>query len=327
MFASGFMNTSTLPILDQLSALGDETRARLLSLLERGELTVSELCSVLQLPQPSVSRHLRTLSEAGWVTSRADGRNRHYRMADSLDRASRELWSLVREGLDEEPVGVRDRERARAVLQERRRRSVEFFAATADRWDEVRIELYGRGADLLPLYGLLDPSWVVGDLGAGTGTLAELLAPFVHSVLAVDRSGPMLDAARARLAGIDNAEVRLGELEDLPVEDGTLDLAILSLVLHHVVDPRASLSEACRVLRPSGRVLVVELREHERGALYAESMGHVWPGFDPETLCLWMTEAGFVDVRVRPVPPNLEASGPSLFLATGSKTPSPSIDP
>jgi len=314
------MNTSTPPILGQLSALGDETRARLLSLLERGELTVSELCAVLQLPQSSVSRHLRTLSEAGWVTSRADGRNRHYRIADALDRASRELWGLVREGIDDEPVAVRDRERAQAVLQERRRRSVEFFAATADRWDELRIDLYGRGADLLPLYGLLDPSWVVGDLGAGTGTLAERLAPFVHSVVAVDRSGPMLDAARARLAGIDNAEVRLGELEDLPVENGALDLAILSLVLHHVVDPRASLSEACRVLRPSGRVLVVELREHERGAEYAESMGHVWPGFDPETLCRWMTEAGFADVQVRPVPPELEASGPSLFLATGSKS-------
>lgn len=313
------MNTSTLPILGQLSALGDETRARLLSLLERGELTVSELCAVLQLPQPSVSRHLRTLSEAGWVTSRADGRNRHYRMADSLDRASRELWGLVREGLDEEPVGVRDRERARAVLQDRRRRSVEFFAATADRWDELRIDLYGRGADLIPLFGLLGPSWVVGDLGAGTGALSERLAPFVRSVVAVDRSGPMLDAARARLAGIANADVRLGELEDLPVEEETLDLAILSLVLHHVVDPGSPLSEAWRVLRPTGRVLVVELREHERGAEYAESMGHVWPGFDPDTLARWMTEAGFVDVHVRPVPPDLEASGPSLLLATGSK--------
>jgi SAM-dependent methyltransferase len=320
MFASESMNTSTLPILGQLSALGDETRARLLSLLEGGELTVSELCAVLQLPQPSVSRHLKTLSEAGWVRSRADGRNRHYRMADSLDRASRELWGLVREGLDREPVGVRDRERARAVLQERRRRSVAFFAAAADRWDELRIELYGRGADLIPLFAVLDPSWVVGDLGAGTGTLAERLAPFVRSVVAVDRSGPMLDTARARLRGIDNTEVRLGELEALPVEDGALDLAILSLVLHHVVDPKAALSEAFRVLRPAGRVLVVELREHERGAEYAKSMGHVWPGFGPETMSEWMTAAGFAHVHVRPVPPDLEASGPSLFVATGSKS-------
>ncbi len=313
------MNTSTLPILGQLSALGDETRARLLSLLEGGELTVSELCAVLQLPQPTVSRHLRTLSEAGWVTSRADGRNRHYRIADSLDAASQELWGLVREGLDEEPVRARDRERARVVLRERRRRSAEFFAMAADRWDDLRLDLYGRSADLLPLYGLLDRSWDVGDLGTGTGALAERIAPYVRSVVAVDRSGPMLQAAEARLAGLGNVEVRLGDLEALPIRDGTLDLVILSLVLHFVADPATALAEASRVLRPTGRVLVVEPRGHERGAEYAESMGHVWAGFDPDAMAAWMVDAGFEDANVRPVPPDLQASGPSLFLATGSK--------
>ena len=321
------MNTTTAPpILDHLSALGDETRVRLLVLMEGGEFTVSELCAVLQIPQPTVSRHLKTLADDGWVRSRAEGRNRHYRVPADLGEPHRELWRVVRAGLGTGGIWAADAERARQVLAERRRRSAEFFAASAERWDHLRRDLFGARADLLPLLGFVDPAWVVGDLGIGTGGLAATLAPFVGKLIGVDRSPAMLKEAGRRLEGMDNVEVRLGDLEELPIGDGALDVAILSLVLHYVVDPAQVLREAWRTLKPGGRTLVVEMRAHERGAEYAEEMGHVWPGFEEDRMARWLGEAGFTRVSVRPLPPDPAAGGPLLFIATGVR-PSHSGDP
>jgi ubiquinone/menaquinone biosynthesis C-methylase UbiE/DNA-binding HxlR family transcriptional regulator len=316
------MNTTAAPpILDHLSALGDETRTRILALLERSELTVSELCDAIQLPQPTVSRHLRTLADDGWVVSRAEGRNRHYRVSPLLDGASLELWRIVRDDLQKHAVYTADAERARGVMAERHRRAATFFAGVADRWDDLRVQLFGSRAELLPLFALLDGRWTVGDLGCGTGALAALLAPFVHRIIGVDRSDAMLAAARRRLEGIDNVELRAGDLENLPVADGELDLAVLSLVLHYVADPRDVLEEAHRALGPGGRVLLVEMRSHERGAEYAEEMGHVWPGFDPGRMTQWLLEAGFQAVQARPIPPDPAARGPLVFVATGTRGP------
>jgi ArsR family transcriptional regulator len=314
------MNTTSPPILDHLSALGDETRTRLLLVLEASEFTVSELCAVLQTPQPTVSRHLRTLAEDGWVVHRAEGRNRHYRMAETLEPGSRELWRVVRRGLDvDSGIYADDSERAAGVLADRRRRSAEFFAASADRWDHLRRDLFGGRAELLPLFGLLEPEWRVGDLGTGTGGLAALLAPFVREVVGVDRSPEMLEAARERLRGTSNVELRAGELETLPIEDASLDLAVVSLVLHYVLDPDRVVAEAHRTLRRGGRILVVEMRAHDRGPEYAESMGHVWPGFEAGCMAARLRDAGFEAVHAAPLPPDPEAAGPLLFLARGRK--------
>jgi ArsR family transcriptional regulator len=309
--------TAPPPILEHLSALGDETRTRVLLLLERSEFTVTELCAVLQVPQPTVSRHLRTLAQDGWVAARAEGRNRHYRLSGSLSPASRALWRVVREGLGSDGVYAADAERARQVLAERRRRSAEFFAASADRWDHLRHDLFGHRADLLPFFGLLDPAWTVGDLGTGTGGLAAALAPFVRRVVGVDRSEAMLEAAAHRLEGTANVELRHGDLVALPVEEGELDVAVLSLVLHYVVDPLEVLRDTRRALVAGGRLVVVEMRPHDRGAEFAEEMGHVWPGFDPSDMRRWMAEAGFTHVHARSLPPDPQALGPLLFFATG----------
>lgn len=311
--------TATPPVLDHLSALGDETRTRLLALLERGEFNVSELCQALQLPQPTVSRHLRTLADDGWLVVRSEGRQRHYRLAEGLDEIHQDLWGVVRSSLRDFPVYARDAERARHVLAERKRRSAEFFAASAERWTELREDLFGARAEFSPLLGLLGSDWTVGDLGAGTGGLAEMMAPFVGRVIGVDRSRPMLDAAAGRLEMLDNVELRVGELESLPLEDHELDLAVLSLVLHYVVEPSRVLEEAHRVLRAGGRLLVVDMQAHDRGPLYAHEMGHVWPGFEAGQLREWLTEAGFVRPVVRPLPPDPEARGPRLFIATAER--------
>ncbi len=307
---------SSPAILDRISVLGDETRTRILALLERSEFTVSELCSALQSPQPTVSRHLKTLASEGWVEARAEGRNRHYRFSPELDEAARSLWRIVREELGGSGVYSADGERARAVLEHRRLRSTEFFATSAEGWDELRGELFGSGTGLAPLLGLVDPDAVVGDLGTGTGVLAARLAPFAGRVVAVDRSGEMLSTARVRMENVENVDLRQGDLEALPVSDGELDIAILALVLHYVVDPPAVLAEVRRALKPGGRIILLDMRRHDRGPGFTEAMGHVWPGFEDERLSAWLLDAGFESVRVVPLPHDPEATGPLLFLAS-----------
>jgi len=307
---------ATPPILDRLSVLGDETRTRILALLERSEFTVTELCSVLQAAQPTVSRHLKTLASEGWVEARVDGRNRHYRVSPKLDESVREVWRIVRGELATASIYATDAERAVVVLDERRIRSSAFFAETAERWDEMRAELFGANSALAPLFGLIDPTWVVGDLGVGTGSMSARLAPFAHRVIGVDRSDTMLSTAAARLGTLENVELRKGDLESLPMEDGELDLAILGLVLHYVVDPPKVLAEIHRVLRPGGRLMLLDMRPHDKGIGYSEDMGHVWPGFELERVGRWLDEAGFAENRVIPLTPDPTAQGPSLFLAS-----------
>ncbi|MGH7481574.1 MAG: ArsR/SmtB family transcription factor, partial [Longimicrobiales bacterium] len=261
-------------VFDRLSVLADATRGRLLLLLARHELTVGELCAAVQLPQSTVSRHLRILSEEGWLVSRAEGTSRYYRLAPGLDASRRRLWQVVAEEAGDTVEAAQDEARAGSVLARRQRKSEEFFATAAGRWDGMRAELFGERAELLALLGLLDQDAVVGDLGCGTGQLAAAYAPFVGRVIGVDRSREMLKAARRRLADVRNVELRRGELEALPLDDASLDVALLFLVLHYVPEPPAALAEAARVLRPGGRLLVVDMATHGREE-YREQMGHV----------------------------------------------------
>jgi ArsR family transcriptional regulator len=142
-------------------------------------------------------------------------------------------------------------------------------------------------------------------------------------VVAVDRSAEMLAAARLRVEGLDNVDLRQGELEHLPLEDGEADLAVASLVLHYVVEPWRALEEMARVLRPGGRLVLVDMKAHGR-AEYREEMGHLWPGFDEPDLRQWLGHAGFRDVRLRALSPDLDARGPLLFVATARTAPGPS---
>ncbi len=305
-------------VFDRMSALGDLARGRLLRLLERGEFTVSELVQVSQLPQSTVSRHLKILADDGWVTSRASGTSRFYRMTASLDPAAQELWALVRPDVAAAGLAEEDDERARAVLSERRHRSRKFFSGVALRWDGVREELFGSDSEIFPLFGLLDPTATLGDLGAGTGHFAARVAPFVGRVIAVDASEEMLEAARDRLEEAPNVDLRCGDLESLPIDDGELDVAVLLLVLHYVVEPQAVLKEVGRTLKPGGRFVIVDMRRHSREG-YQEEMGHVWPGFDEADLAGWHRDAGLADFAYQPLPARPEASGPLLFVTSATR--------
>nr|MCU0616996.1 class I SAM-dependent methyltransferase [Gemmatimonadaceae bacterium] len=192
-----------------------------------------------------------------------------------------------------------------------------FFADVASDWERTRDALYGARTELHLLASLASPTWVVGDLGCGTGSLSATLAPHVARVIAVDASAAMLEAARVRTASLPNVEVRDGTLEALPIADATLDLAICALVLHHVAEPLGVLRDARRVLRDGGRLLVLDMRAHAREE-YRHQMGHVWLGFDSAALQQWCTQAGFSNVRQVDLPADPTVSGPALFALTAT---------
>jgi len=310
-------------IFDLLANLADTTRTRLLLVLEGQEFTVGELCTVLQMPQSTVSRHLKVLVEDGWLVALPDGTSRRYRMAvRSLDSEAAELWALVRERSARLPAARQDASRVRAVLTSRRSRSQEFFAAAANDWDRLRRDMFGERVDLEALLGLADPDWVAGDLGCGTGRVAESLAPFVRRVVAVDSSREMLRAARDRLREVDNVDVREGRLEALPLDGGELDVALMFLVLHYVVQPETALAEAARTLRPNGRLLVADMTPHDRRA-YQHDMGHAWLGFERQQVAGWLRDAGLDSITYHELRPDPDASGPAIFVATARRAPNP----
>ncbi len=306
---------SSTAVFDRLSAIADPTRSRLLALLEDHELTVSELCAVVQLPQSTVSRHLKVLSDEGWVMVRGAGTSRFYRMAPTRhDPFPHRLWNVVRAQVEESTAIRQDARRLESVLRDRRNRSKSYFTTAAGDWNQVRSDLIGSRTDLLALLDLLDPSLIVGDLGCGTGQITEALAPCVRQVVAVDESGSMLSAARRRFARTENVDVRAGALESLPLAAGELDVAVMCLVLHFVVDPPRAFAEVHRVLKPGGRLLIVDFTPHEREH-YTVEMGHVWQGFDESQLRAWLHDAGFPDVRHRHLIADPAAKGPTLFSA------------
>jgi ArsR family transcriptional regulator len=309
------------PVFDRLSALADPIRGRLLLGLEHRELSVRELQAALRLPQSTVSRHLKVLADLGLVITRSEGTSNWYRMPGrDLDPGVRRLWLAIRDEVAASPAAHRDAERLERVLAERHLTSQRFFASAAGQWDRVRQDLFGERSLQLGLLGLLDPAWVVGDLGCGTGHLTAMLAPFVGRVIAVDESAAMLRTARQRTRDLPGVDLRSGTLEELPVADAELDAAMLVLVLHHSGQPERVLASARRALRPGGRLLLVDMLPHDR-AEYREQMGHQWLGFAEAELTGWLAGAGFTPPRFVRLPHDPAAKGPPLFAATAGAKP------
>jgi ArsR family transcriptional regulator len=319
MEAAGHIARTTAPLLDELGLLSDAARCRVLAVLDHQELTVAELCEVVALPQSTVSRHLKALGDAGWVAARRDGTRRYYRgRADQLDSAARRLWALVREEVDATVGAQHDARRLVQVLERRSVASVAFFSSAAAEWDAMRGELFGASSDLRLLPSLLDPELVVGDLGCGSGQVTAALAPFVARVVGVDSSTEMLAVARARSRALSNVDLRQGTLEQLPVDDASLDLALCVLVLHHVADPARALAEAARTIVPGGRLVVSDMLPHDHEE-YRRSMGHVWLGFGREQIELAVTAAGLRTERYVELPVEAGARGPGLFVLTARR--------
>jgi ArsR family transcriptional regulator len=302
-----------------MQSLGDRTRLRLLRLLERHELGVVELCDILQLPQSTVSRHLKVLAEQGWVGSRRSGTTRLYRtILDELEPAARKLWLVSREQIDDWATIRQDELRLIRRLRHRDTDTQAFFATAAGKWDQLRRELYGESFTTSATFSLVPNDFVVADLGCGTGQLAEKLAPHVKQIIGVDSSSAMLRAARKRLSGHENVELLRGELSALPLDDASCDAAMLLLVLTYVPEIEPVLSEVRRILKPGRRVVIVDVLPHDREDFRRE-MGQAHLGFDPETIVHQLKQMEFDSANWNALAPEPGAKGPALFLATANR--------
>ncbi|HEY7120854.1 MAG TPA: metalloregulator ArsR/SmtB family transcription factor [Tepidisphaeraceae bacterium] len=306
-------------LLAWMDCLADPMRLRLLRILERHELGVADLCDVLQTPQSTVSRHLKLLLEQGWVQSRRQGTNHLYEMIlDELAPAARKLWLLAREQTESWATLAQDELRLQRRLAQRENDSEAFFAGAAVEWDRIRNDLYGSRFDLQAVLPLLPPSHVIADLGCGAGELAAQIAGNVKTVIGVDNSTEMLKAAKRRGASLPNLDLRKGDLTALPLADGEADAAIMILALTYVADPQAAVREMARVIKGGGRAVVVDLLRHDRDD-FRRQLGQKWAGFEPGEVQRIFSEAGFTNVTVTPLPPDANARGPALFVASGIK--------
>lgn len=299
--------------LDWLQTLADVTRVRLLRLLEQEELSVSELCSILQLPQSTVSRHLRVLAADRWIVNRREGTNQLYRLELAMwSEARSSLWSWVRDQAVS-PTTLLDEQRLAGVIAERSR-SEAFFSSTAEQWDRLRVDLFGQQLDSHVLAATLPSDSIIGELGCGSAPLSYLVAPYVREVVAIDNSHAMLGAAKQRLAGVANVRLMQASLAEIPLEAAFLDAAWLVLVLPYLSDPVGILQEAARVLKPGKPLVIVDLLPHDRMA-YRQEMGHVRLGVPRNELSEWFTRSGLRLHAYHPLPPDPRAKGPALFTA------------
>lgn len=309
--------TGDIEVSNRLAALSEMVRVRLCRVLERKELSVGEAAAVVQLPQSTVSRHLKVLCESGWLLKRAEGPSTMYRLVlDDLPAGARGIWLAVRESVGSGAETQEDIRRLEAVVAERKTDSASFFGRVAGSWDEVRNELFGAGFTSKALLSLLPSDWTVVDAGCGTGNVSELLAPVVKRVIALDESAVMLKAARKRLEGVKNVEFVRGSLDEPGIDEGSVDAVVCGLVLHHVERPDRALAALAGLLREGGVLLVIDMLTHDRDE-YRRSMGHKHLGFSDQDAASMLRGAGLADVRVRSMAGESQSRGPSLFVASG----------
>jgi len=289
-------------LLAGLEAAGEETRLRILCLLEAAELTVSELVAILGQSQPRVSRHLRLLVEAGLATRQREGAWAFFRLAEPGGALARE-WLRRLDPAD--PIVNADRVRLDIAREARRKQAAAYFAARAADWDQIRALHAPEERVEAALVAMIGdkPFRNLLDLGTGTGRMLELLAPQARAV-GVDQSAAMLALARARIdqAGLRHVSLRQGDIYAPPVERDAYDLVVIHQVLHFLDDPARALAEAARALAPGGRLAVVDFDAHDQEFLRDE-FAHRRLGFAVAEVEGYLAEAGLAAIRAERVPP------------------------
>jgi ArsR family transcriptional regulator len=304
-----------------LRLLADPTRLRLLLLLEQEELSVAELQDILGMGQSRISSHLAQLKRAGVVEDRRAGKNVYYGLTNGqkLDPQRAKVSELTRVLARELPETRRDRTALKVVLRKRQDKAREYFDQLAGRFGRSYVP--GRSWQALAhtMIAMLPPL-VVADLGAGEGTLSQLLAKKARKVIAIDNAPRMVEfgAQLARKHGFKNLEYRLGDIEDPPIEKNSIDLAIFSQALHHAIHPERAIAAAHRILKKGGRLVVLDLLSHhfeKARELYADH----WLGFSEVQLHQWLEAAGFSDIEVTVVSREKESPHFQTVFATGVK--------
>jgi ArsR family transcriptional regulator len=300
-------------------AVSDATRLRILALLEKNELSVQELQEITRLGQSRISTHLGLLQDSGLVLPRREGKRAFYRLNRETGAPTVDLLKLALQGASELPDTAADHINLKRVLSRRRDQAQMHFNQVAGRFDRV----YGPGRSWQGFGHLLLrilPPLVVADLGSGEGLLSELLARRCKEVIAVDNSKRIVayGAAKAKKNGLKNLEFRLGDLQDPPIDPGSVDLVILSQALHHAENPAAAIASSYRLLRPHGQVLILDLLQHNFEKA-RESYGDRWLGFAESDLHRWLEDAGFRSIEINVVAREEEPPHFQTILAGGEK--------
>jgi len=304
---------------ETLRLLADPTRSRILHLLHRGELAVGELQEILGLPQSRISTHLALLRKAQLVNDRRDGKKSFYSLARDLPVSVASIVDAALAASAREPKSAADQRSLQRIIEKRRQKAEQHFNLVADRLG--RNYCPGRSWEAIgQMLFLLTPRVRIADLGAGDGTLSRLLARQAESVHCIDNSPRMVQVGRAlaKKEHLRNLTYVLGSIEKVPLPDRSIDLALLSQALHHAENPRLALSEAFRILKPGGRLLILDLRAHrfeKARELYADR----WLGFKENELHDWIEEAGFRQSEVRVVAKEVKEPCFETVLATGMK--------
>jgi ubiquinone/menaquinone biosynthesis C-methylase UbiE/DNA-binding transcriptional ArsR family regulator len=316
-----YQNKPMPSIVKILRAAADPTRLRILLLLKAEELSVAELQEILVMGQSTISTHLSQLKHAGLVEDRRTGKSSFYSLGttSATSGGGDVLNQILDRAQKETPESVMDQAAMRAVVKKRQDKMRSFFDSMAGRMgkDYVPGKSWKSLAEALLR---LMPPMTIADLGAGDGSFALLLSQRATRVIAVDSSAKMLEFGREQAArhGIDNVEFRLGDMEEAPIEDATVDLVFFSQSLHHALHPERSVKQAERILRPGGRIAILDLVKHrfeEARELYADQR----LGFSEAELESMLTEAGFLDVSVAIVDRDPEAPQFQTLLAIGAK--------
>ncbi|MCH2206910.1 MAG: metalloregulator ArsR/SmtB family transcription factor [Lentisphaerales bacterium] len=295
-----------------LKAIADETRLRMIRLLHKEELNVQEICEILQMPQPRISRHLATLKQVSLVKDRRDGTRMYYSLS-SLNSDMLVLKSYI-ESICAQTHS--DLSRLADTITKRAETSLEFASDMAEHWDEISADLHSPLASMFSIAALTPRGLTVADLGSGTGIMLPLLSKFASKVYSVDHSEQMIDMAKKRCdqLGIENVEYICSDLNDISGKVDQSDALLLHFVMHQVASPATLLKDLKASLKPGGRIVVVDQMKHEDESV-RRKYGSLWLGFEEEQLTQWFTEAGYKDIEWMLLS---EDSPKSVFVASAA---------
>ena len=276
-----------------LKALADPQRLRILAAVSEEELTVGEVQDVVQAAQSSVSRNLSILRAAGFVQDRREGTSVYFSARHDMPESAREFFASLQSRLDGIPEIKRDHQRLAECRRRRFQRSKSYFESVAGDWERIRKSYFDDRVTSLAIEKLLPRRLTVADIGCGTGTLSFELARFAQHVIGVDLSREMLRRARslAKERSIRNVEFRQGDALKLPFGRASVDAAFSVMVLHFLPEPERAIGELCRVTRPGGSVILVDLVQHKQEWM-RDQMAHQWLGFDQSSIEKWFRNGG-----------------------------------
>ncbi|MBP7735319.1 MAG: metalloregulator ArsR/SmtB family transcription factor [Spirochaetes bacterium] len=281
-----------MEIVQYYKALADETRLRLLNLLLRHELNVNEIVSVMGMGQPRISRHLKILTDCGLLKFRRDGLWVFYSAAQ--EGRGGDFNDLFRDFVGNNQDLKQDYMAMKAILEEGLKEKTRFFDSIASEWDDIKLGIFGTVNISDEIVERIADCDVAADLGCGTGELLIPIRKKARKVIGVDKSPRMLEEAERRLASNGKGiELRIGEMEHLPMRDQEADAAIINMVLHHLPSPDTSILEAGRVLKTGGSLIIVDLDKHQNEEM-RKKYEHRWLGFTKKNIEKWLSAGGFL---------------------------------